>query len=120
MKAVLVHPHKFCLEKFLKHYHSLSPAYVNRVVLLEIFLTEFLTFEGFTRCFAKMKMARVRSWLVSAYVWCVALVLSRKFSKSVHPPGALKMHSWALSTLRLLGTFSKLLKFALQNTPLRG
>ena len=48
--------------------------------------------------------------------WCWAA----KFSKFV-PPDALKIHSPAQPVLRFLcKTFSKLLKFALQNTPLPG
>ena len=43
-----------------------------------------------------------------------------KFSKFV-PPDVLKMHSPAVSVLKFLcKTFSKLLKFTLQNTPLCG
>ena len=48
------------------------------------------------------------------------LVQSRKLLKCV-PLDALKIHSPALSVLRFLSkTFSELLKFTLQNTPLCG
>ena len=48
------------------------------------------------------------------------LMLSRKFSKFV-PPDGLKMHSLALPVVRFLRkTFSRLLKFTLRNTALKG